>query len=199
MSNIKFRKQKISIQLIGKERFWTGLIVGVGTAVFIAYLLNVFYETFRILELTSTRSIAPPAKKSFLSKYFIGLLSSVLGQAICIWLWMQNPRDLSSRKRFYAQVAGFQSLTVFWLFLWLIADTWKIFFDLSVMDAVELSNQFKTSFLFVNVLFLNSWYLVRRVYKSTKWMAFSLIGCLLFGLFLSMATSYDKKTLIDNY
>lgn len=30
-------------------------------------------------------------------------------------------------------------------------------------------------------------------------MVFSLVGCLLFGLFLSMATSYDRKILIHNY
>ncbi len=199
MSNIKFSKEKISIQIIGIERFWIGMLIGLFTAVFFAYFLNVLWETFRLFELTTSRSTEYPPEKTFIDCLFTGLFASVSGLTLAVWIWMNGQKELSKRRSFYAKISASHSLFLFWLYIFVFFDFWKLAVGLSMMDSFSLSEYYLLPTLFVLVLFLQNGIWIRRSYKLGFWAVYALMGCLLFGLFLGETTRYDKTRLIDRY
>ncbi|PKP40062.1 MAG: hypothetical protein CVT96_10675 [Bacteroidetes bacterium HGW-Bacteroidetes-13] len=199
MSNIKFSKENISIQTIGIERFWIGLLTGLFTSVFFAYFLNVLWETFRLFNLTANRSTEYPPEKTFIDSLFTGLFASVSGLSLAVWIWMNGQKELSKRRSFYAKISASHSLFLFWLYIFVFFDFWKLAVGLSMMDTFSLSEYYFLPSLFVMVLFLQNGIWIRRSYKLGFWAVYALMGCLLLGLFLSETTRYDKTQMIDSY
>jgi hypothetical protein len=199
MHTVKFSKEKLSIRAIGYRRFWMGLLIGIFTAVFFAYFLNVLWEIFRLFDLTSNRSTEYPPEKTFIDSLFTGLFASVSGLSLTVWIWMNGQKELSKRRSFYAKISASHSLFLFWLYIFAFFDFWKLAVGLSMMDTFTLSEYYFLPSLFVLVLFFQNGLWIRRSYKLGFWAVYAMIGCLLFGLFLGETTRYDKTRLIDSY
>jgi hypothetical protein len=199
MKAFPLKKEKLSIQAIGYPRFWMGLLTGIFTAVFFVYFLNVLWEIFRLFDLTSNRSMEYPPEKAFIDSLFTGLFASVSGLSLTVWIWMNGQKKLSKRRSFFAKISASHSLFLYWLYIFVFFDFWKLAVGLSMMDTFSLSEYYFLPLLFVLVLFFQNGLWIRRSYKLGFWAVYASMACLLFGLFLGETTRYDKTRLIDMY
>ncbi|NLC50315.1 MAG: hypothetical protein GX762_08125, partial [Bacteroidales bacterium] len=79
MTDIRFRKDKLSIDLIGRQRFWIGIVAGVISAISLSLLFNYSREILRSLTGISSDLIILEPNELLFFDYFFCLLASVMG------------------------------------------------------------------------------------------------------------------------
>ena len=205
MKKIAFRKNKLTLQTIGKKRFYTGVTVGLVSAIIIALFFNYTRELFRYL----TGSIADLLilnKQEFLFyNYVSSLLSSVLGLAISIAIWMNNKNHIKRKDKLYKQQAVTNALFIFWLALMVVI---RIGHSMSVSlfafkgydNELNLYGNYWYLFLLIPiVIYLQSWHTVSRIYRTKKWMLLSFFSCLFISIFISKITSIEGDKINNAY
>ena len=81
---VKFRKEKISIQNIGKQRFWIGIISGLFSAIIISLTFSYFRELFRFFTTLSADLLILEKSELQFYNYFFSSLATVLGLSITV-------------------------------------------------------------------------------------------------------------------
>lgn len=200
-----FRKEKISIELIGKQRFWIGITCGFITAVMLALLINHTREVLRFFTgISNDLQVLPPVNLMFYNIFF-SVLTSFLGLSITIWIWMSTPKRKHKKDVIYKQLSRNNALLIFWFVLLAFS---RLAFVLSTTgfgrqgyeNQSDVFEDFWLLFVLLPiVVFLQNWYSVRLVYKSVKWMLFSFISCMLLSVILYFTTTVDQTQVNDNY
>lgn len=90
MANIRFRKEKLSIDLIGRQRFWIGIASGVISAISLSLFFNYSRKILRSLTGISSDLIVLESNELLFFDYFFCLLASVVGLSFTIWIWMMQ-------------------------------------------------------------------------------------------------------------
>lgn len=207
MRSLKFKKEKISIQNIGKQRFWFGIISGIISATSISLIFSRIREIIRFLTSVSEDLLIFTNNELIFFNYFFVSLATVLGLSITIWVWMGNPINKKKKHKIYKQQAKTNAQLFFWLILFLTAQLSCLFLFLIYG---ECSNYFDVpvnlykdhSILFILapiVIFLQNWFSVRRVYRTGKWILISLIISILTILILNKTTTIDQNILNNTY
>ena len=205
MSNIRFRKEKISIQNIGRQRFWIGIVAGLISAISISLFFNQSRETLRLLTSMSADLLILKKNELLFFNYFFSMLSTVLGLSITIWIWMQNRKHNRRKDRIYKQLAIPNALLIFWVILMIISRFGSvlpiILFGYPGYDNhLNLFDEFWILFVLIPiVVFLQSWFTVRLVYQSGKWIFFSLLFCIMTAFTLQLTTSVNQEILNSAY
>lgn len=117
----KFSKKKISIQNIGKQRFWFGIIAGIFSAVSIALFIDYTRESLRLFTLYSSHFLTISNQESHFYDLFFSGLSSVLGLSITIEIWMRNTIHDRRKDRIYKQLSRTNSVLIFWTVLMMVS------------------------------------------------------------------------------
>lgn len=207
MKKIKFKKDKISIEKIGKKRFWFGILSGFLSAISIALIFNRFREAIRFLTSISEDLLTFENNELTFFNYFFVSLATVLGLSITIWVWMGNTINEKKKHKIYKQQARNNTQLFFWLILFLIAQLSCLFL---FFIYGEVSNYFDVpvnlykdhSILFILapiVIFLQNWFSVRLIYRAEKWMLISLIVSVITILILNKTTTIDQNILNEVY
>jgi len=205
MANIRFRKEKISIQNIGRQRFWIGIVAGLISAISISLFFNHSRESLRLL--TSFRADLLILKGNELQffNYFFSFLSTVLGLSITIWIWMQNKNHNRRKDIIYKQLSITNTLLFFWIILMIISRFGTIlpivlFGTTGYDDHLNLYEEFWILFVLIPiVVFLQSWFTVRLVYKAGKWILLSLLFCIITTFTLRLTTTVNQEKLNTAY
>lgn len=201
----KFSKEKISIQNIGRQRFWIGIVSGLFSAIIITLTFNYFRELFRFFTTISADLLILGESELQFYNYFFATLGTVLGLSITVSIWMSNNNHKRKRDRIYKLYAGTNIIFLFWLILMMIARFGSVI-PLVLYGMPGYDNQLNLFeeywFLFVLipiVVFTQNWFIVRRIYHSGKWILFSLLICLLTAFTLKITTSVNQEILNNTY
>ena len=97
MTKIQFRRDKISIKNIGKQRFWIGITAGLVSAIITSLFFNYSREILRFTTGISTDLLILDKDELQFFNFFFSILSTVLGLSIAIWIWMGN--NTNKRKK----------------------------------------------------------------------------------------------------
>ena len=205
MTTHRLRKEKISIQIIGQQRFWVGVIAGIVSALFISLAFNYSREIFRFITTTSADLLTLTGDELQFFNFFFAILSTVLGLSISIWIWMSNLTHKRKKDLVYKQLSRTNILLIFWVILMVIARFGSIFqgalFGMPGYDGqLNLLEEFWLLFVLIPlVVFLQSWFAVRLVYRSGKWIVISFVVCLFSAYFLYLTTTVNQEKLNHAY
>ena len=202
---IKFSKEKISIQKIGIQKFWIGIVLGLLSAIIITIAFNYFRELFRFFTTLSADLLILRESELQFYNYFFASLGTVLGLSITVSIWMTNNNHKRKKDRIYKQYARTNIFFLFWLILMMIARFGSVIpFILYGMpgydNQLNLFEDFWLLFVLIPiVVFIQSWFIVRLIYRSGKWILFSFLICLLIAFTIKQTTSINQEILNKTY
>jgi len=205
MTNIRFRKEKISIQNIGRQRFWIGIVAGLISAISISLFFNHSREVLRLFTSISADLLILEDNELLFFNYFFSTLSTVLGLSITIWIWMQNRKHNRRKDRIYKQLSITNALLIFWVILMIISRFGSVlpiilFGFPGYNNHLNLYEEFWILFFLIPiVVFLQSWFTVRLVYQAGKWIFLSLLFCILTAFTLQLTTTINQEKLNSAY
>jgi hypothetical protein len=199
MNKIKFRKEQISIQNIGRQRFWIGIIAGAFSAVSISLFFNYSREILRYLTSLSTDLLILKEKELLFFNAFFSLLSALLGQSIAVWIWMNHNNHKRSKDWIYKQISRTNALLVFWVLLMVVSRfgtilTILLFGSEGYDNHLNLFEEFWIIFILIPIVaFMQIWFSVRLIYRAGKWIFISSLVCLFTSFFLQLTTSVNQE------
>ncbi len=205
MTNIRFRKEKISIQDIGRQRFWIGVVAGLISAISISLFFNHSRESLRLLTSMSADLLILKEKELLFFNYFFSFLATVLGLSITIWIWMQNKKHNRRKDRIYKQLSITNALLIFWVILMIISRFGSIlplvlFGTPGYDNHLSLYEEFLDMFVLLPiVVFMQNWFIVRLVYQAGKWIFLSLLFCIMTAFTLQLTTTVNQEKLNSAY
>ncbi|AWW29567.1 hypothetical protein DN752_05175 [Echinicola strongylocentroti] len=205
MTNIHFRKEKISIKNIGRQRFWIGVVAGLISAISISLFFNHSREVLRLFTGMSTDLLILKENELLFFNYFFSLLSSVLGLSITIWLWLQNKKHNRKKDRIYKQLSVTNTILIFWFILMIISRFGSIlpivlFGTPGYDNHLNLYEEYWILFVLIPiVVFTQSWFAVRLVYQAGRWIFLSFLFCILTAFTLQLTTTVNQEKLNSAY
>jgi len=205
MTNIRFRKEKISIQNIGRQRFWIGIVAGLISAISISLFFNHSRESLRLLTSMSADLMILKENELQFFNFFFSFLSTVLGLSITIWIWMLNKKHNRRKDSFYKQLSITNALLIFWVILMIISRFSSIlpivlFGSPGYDNHLNLYEEYWILFVLLPiVVFLQSWLTVRLVYQSGRWILLSFLFCILTAFTLQLSTTVNQEKLNSAY
>ncbi|MFC4873641.1 hypothetical protein [Negadavirga shengliensis] len=205
MTNILFRKEKISIQNIGRQRFWIGIVAGLISAISISLFFNHSRESLRLLTSMSADLLILKNNELLFFNYFFSFLSTVLGLSITIWIWMQNKKQNRRKDRIYKNLSVTNVILIFWVILMIISRFGSIlpivlFGTPGYDNHLNLYEEFWILFVLIPiVVFMQSWFTVRLVYQAGRWIFLSFLFCILTAFTLQLSTTVNQEKLNSAY
>ena len=202
---VKFRKEKISIQNIGKQRFWIGIISGLFSAITISLTFSYFRELFRFFTTLSADLLILEKFELQFYNYFFSSLATVLGLSITVAIWMTNNNHNRKKDKIYKQLSRANIYFTFWLILMMIARFGSVLpFILYGMpgydNQLNLFEEYWLLFVLIPiVVFFQNWFIVRLVYRSSKWIFYSFLICIAITFVLNSTTSINQEILNNVY
>lgn len=197
----RFGKETISIQNIGRQRFWIGLIAGIVSAISISLAFNYSREVFRLFTSMSADLLILSSKELQFFNFFFPTLSTVLGLSISIWIWMSNPKHKRRKDRIFKQLTRTNTLLIFWVTLMVIARFGSILpiilYGMPGYDNhLNLYEEYWLLFVLIPlVVFFQNWFTVSLVYRAGKWILISFFVCLISAYSLNRTTKVDQEKL----
>lgn len=202
---VKFRKEKISIENIGKQRFWIGIISGLFSAIIISLTFNYFRELFRFFTTLSADLLILQKSELQFYNYFFSSLATVLGLSITVAIWMTNNNHKRKKDKIYKQLSRANIYFTFWLILMMIARFGSVLpFILYGMpgydNQLNLFEEYWLLFVLIPiVVFAQNWFIVRLIYRSAKWIFYSFLICFTITFTLKNTTSINQEILNNAY
>lgn len=205
MTNIRFRKEKISIQNIGRQRFWIGIVAGLISAILISLFFNHSRETLRLLTSMSADLLILKENELLFFNFFFSFLSAVLGLSITIWIWMQNKKHNRRKDRIYKHFSATNAILIFWVILMTISRFGSIlpivlFGTPGYDNHLNLYEEYWILFVLMPiVVFMQSWFTVRLVYQAGRWIFLSFLFCIITAFTLQLTTTVNQEKLNSAY
>ncbi|WP_442264583.1 hypothetical protein ACSIGC_09460 [Tenacibaculum sp. ZS6-P6] len=206
MNKPYFKKDKISIQNIGKQRFWFGVIAGLISAFTLSLIFNRMRETIRFISGVSVDLVILKEDEFLFFNYFFAALASSLGFSITIWVWMRSKIYQRKKYKRYKEQAKTQALFFFWTILFLTAQLsyLLLFVALAGVSSFDLPIDLYQDhwLLFVLtplVIFLQNWFSVRLIYKSGLWIFYSLCISAILTFILYYTTTVNQNEINSIY
>jgi len=202
---VKFRKEKISIQNIGKQRFWIGIISGLFSAITISLTFNYFRELFRFFTTLSADLLILEKSELQFYNYFFSSLATILGLSMTVAIWMTNNNHNRKKDKIYKQLSRANIYFTFWLILMMIARFGSVLpFILYGMpgydNQLNLFEEYWLLFVLIPiVVFAQNWFIVRLIYRSAKWIFYSFLICIAITFVLNSTTSINQEILNNAY
>ena len=175
------------------------------SAIIITIAFNYFRELFRFFTTLSADLLILRESELQFYNYFFASLGTVLGLSITVSIWMTNNNHKRKKDRIYKQYARTNIFFLFWLILMMIARFGSVIpFILYGMpgydNQLNLFEDFWLLFVLIPiVVFIQSWFIVRLIYRSGKWILFSFLICLLIAFTIKQTTSINQEILNKTY
>tara|TARA_R110002050_G_C8944347_1_gene512842 strand:+ start:2310 stop:3527 length:1218 start_codon:yes stop_codon:yes gene_type:complete len=205
MNRFKFSRQKISIQEIGVFKFLIGLFVGLSASVILSLFFNYGRESLRIF--TSLRAdlliISDSAFQFY--NYFFASFATTLGLCLCITIWFTGSKTLSRKTRIKQRLSLTYPLLTFGMAIMFVVRLGSLFTFLPLgLDGYEdhLNLIKQTGFILfllpVNIFFI-AWFQTRLVYKTGRWILYSIPVCIFIIVSLAKITAVDRSLVNNKY
>ena len=200
-----WKKDKISINNVGKTNFWFGIIIGILTATTLSFSFNYFREFFRLFSQMNTDLLILSDKKVWFYTFFFSYLSSFLGLNMTLWIWMNTDYQKRRKYSLLKRTAKMYHLLFFWFFLFIITRFCSaistVFFGVGGPSYFEeLIDNYINFFLLIPIfLFFKSWSVIQLVFKCRLWMIYSFIICMILSIILTFISKVDQSVLNNSY
>lgn len=201
----RFGKEQLSIQQIGRVRFWFGLFAGLLSALWIAWLFSCSREVFRFMTSFSADLLVLKENELQFYNYFFSALATILGLSIAIWIWMGNHSHRRKKDRIFKQLARTNALLIFWIILMSVARFGSLLpiiltgspgYD----NQLDLVDEFPILLILLPlIVFTQSWFTVKLVYRANKWIFISLVISIIVTVVLKKTTSINQEFLNTAY
>jgi hypothetical protein len=198
------RREKLTIGLFGKAKFWTGLFLGLTTT-----LISYFFFTYgrEILRSTTAYSgdLLIPTKAEFIAyNLFFSAISITIGFGIMTWFWFHNPFSFRHSYSFN-QFIRTSLITGTLILLVAVMRTSNISLNLLYgLDGYDnhLSFYYEMPELLIllpTFFFLNSWTTIRIKYRAGNWFWYSILTYCVGTAILGFSTPIDQNQLNSNW
>jgi hypothetical protein len=206
MKKMNYGKENISIEIIGKQRFWIGIIAGLITAISLSMFIDYWREILKFIPITHTNDLLvfPRLEIKFFD-YFFSSFSTVFGLGITLWIWLISTNNLTKKRNVYKRLAQTIILLNIWLYWAFIARLGSIlpiilYGQIGFENQLNLFSEYWLLFVLIPcVIFLGNWYIVRLVYKSTKWILHSLWISIILIVILTNFKTVNRTIIRDAY
>ncbi|MEQ9091582.1 MAG: hypothetical protein RIE52_10865 [Balneola sp.] len=205
MNRFNFSRQTISIKKIGIFKFWSGIFIGLSASVILSLFFNYGREYLRVF--TSLRAdllIISDAAFEFYNYFFVSL-ATTLGLSLCIAIWFSGSKMLSRRKRLNQRLSVIYNFLISGMTIMFVVRLGSLFIFLPLgldgyEDHLNLIKQVGfILFLIPLNIFLIAWFQTRLVYKTGKWIFYSLPVCIFIIFGLSKITAVDRSLFNNRY
>lgn len=197
-----YLKPEISIDLIGKNKFWLGIILGIAYSLVLSYFFNYSREALRFITFNGDPYILPP--KDF-KKYdlFFASLSVSIGFSLSIVYWfLGHNKGIAKRylKRFAITYAVFISIVALMVVSRFGSILPIILYRSGFDGQLHIHEDFKLLIILTPLfVFFGNWNAVRAFVRTRYWIQISFVVYCLFSLFIYKTTSLDKDVLNAHY
>jgi hypothetical protein len=189
------KKTTLAIFAIGSQRFWMGILLGLGWAVSLFLLFNCSFEALRFLSSAAADLVVPNDREWYQINLFFAALAVVFGFSITMWIWMQG----THLRKVHRHYAGTNALFISFVVLTLLFRVGFLFFlvpyGLSGYDGqMDLLNEHWLFFVLLPlVVFFHVWLVPQRIYFARKWLVVSFLFCCGVSLFIAEYLAVNPK------
>jgi len=197
-------REKLSIELFGKAKFWTGLSIGLATTI----LFHLFFAYGReILRSTTAFSgdLLIPTHEEFIGyNFFFAAVSITVGCGFTGWFWFHNPFSFKVSKIWNQFIRAYLIAGTLILLVVVLRTgyfTMNLLYGLDGYDN-HLSFYYEIPELLVllpTVFFLNVWIPIRLKYRAGNWFWISLVVYFLGTILLGLSSPIDQSKLNRNW
>lgn len=192
-------KEKLSIGLFGKRKFYLGLTVGLFLTILIYLLFAYFRELLRRDTLDSDL-IIPTKEEFYIYNLFFAAVSVTIGFGVTVWFWFHG---LFSKLTPRWRINYISAFAMFWgmTLLYVVSKLgtiihWVLFAIGGYDNHLNLSKEFPLLlFLLPTVLFLNIWTPIRLSYRSGTWLFKSIGLSIVLTIVLAFSSPIDQTIL----
>jgi len=204
MININNWKPEITIDKIGKARFWLGILYGTLYSVIFCTLFYYSIEIFRYLTLWRGDPIFLPRNEYIFWDLFYAFFSTSIGFGITIYYWFNGTDIKFKQKRFKILnvsntfYVSFFVLTIFTKigFGILLTQYQLIGYD----NHLDLYNHFRFIFIAIPIfIFFTHWNILTNYFRTKYWVLTSCTIFIVFSILLSYTFSVDKNIIYNIY
>ena len=205
MKRLRIGREKISISEIGVKRFWYGVLIGVFTTIVLSLLLNHSRESLRYFTSLNCDLYIPSLYELKTLNLFFSSIAATIGLATSLWIWLNKRNRNDFKKRRYSQLAQLYILLIIWTTLWAISRigtvlTFVVYGFAGYDNYLNFATDLKYLLILIPlIIFSQSWFIVRLVYKSTKWIVYSLGIIVLFTIVLTYTTNVNPERINEPY
>ncbi len=197
-----FLKPEISVNKIGKRKFWIGIFMGISAGIILNYFLNYSRESLRCL--TAMGDILTFSSREYaLFDLFFSAISVVIGFAVCTLFWFRGNKQPGERK-YHIRKTILANIWLHVIVVLLIIVRFGsvlgiLFFTFYGIDEyLKLNDYFQLIFILLPiVLFFSLWMYIQRIMKSFKWIALTFIALAVFIILLWKMTPVNRD-IADN-
>ncbi|HMR56238.1 MAG TPA: hypothetical protein PKC10_02910 [Cyclobacteriaceae bacterium] len=194
---------RISIELLGRKRFYIGLSIGLCLTILTYLFFCYFREMFRRQTFNSDLLI-PTETEFFIYNFFFAASSVTFGFGATVWFWFHG---LFSSKRPRRRINYISAYSIFWsmTLIYVVSRTgsnltWILFGMDGYDDHLNLSSEFPLLlFLLPTVFFLNIWSGIRLSFRSGGWFLKSLGVYIVLSAILAFSSPIDQRGLNDSW
>lgn len=198
-----FLKPELSINNLSKNKFWTGIVIGILTSFVLSYFFNYTRESLRSITFMHDPLILTDVEFSLYDLFFASFATSLgFGFTIIYWLGGRN----SIIKKRYLQI-------------YTISNSWFVIF-LSLMgvarfgsilpiglygspgydNELDILHEFWIILILLPLyVFFVNWNSIRIIFKSGKWIMFSILFYVIIAFYLFKTTSVDRDIFNNAY
>jgi len=174
-------KSKLTISEIGKFRFYSGIIIGLGYSVIFNYLFR-----FALRICNYGKYIEEWRYDYEISPYYyllIGFASVGFSFSFTTYLWLSKPKARIKNRTLKLRFAQTSSIWVFFVTLFFLL---RMFWFFASIDLTIEKDYRYVAFLLPVFIYMYCWSLIRSVYKSRKIFWISLLLFIIIGFVLSI-------------
>ncbi len=198
-----FLKPDISIDLIGRRRFWIGIIIGFSFALLISYFINYSREALRMLSFFRDPYILSRSDFRIYDLFFASFSASFgFGITIIIWLYGRKKFSRKRYRKLYAMtytwfivITSFIILARFGSFVsYLLYGNW------GYTKHFDILKDYKIILILIPAfIYFSQWNAVRLILKLNKWILYILAIYILLSFYLFQTTQVDRSVLNSPY
>jgi hypothetical protein len=197
------KKEKLSIELFGRNRFYLGLSIGFLASILVYFFFAYFREILREQSFDSDL-IIPTNSEFIIYNFFFAAVAVTVGFGATVWFWFHGLFNSSKPRRriiYISAYAMFWSMTLLYLVSKVGSNlTWILFSVDGYDDHLNLSRELPLLlFLLPIVLFLNIWTPIRLSFRSGNWLFKSLLVFVITSTILALNPPVDQTILNDSW
>jgi len=198
---LKKIKPKLTINDIGKFRFYWGILLGFIYGFYLNIWLRLIDSSFFIvLDLSDHYNLSLDSfTLSSYNSFLLAFTSSALGFCITMYVWTSRPISVNRKITFKNRIANTNSMFIFMLVLFILTKFISVSSILLYRDhRINLENFYGyTPFLLPVFIFLFNWLKPSQYFKSKKLMWYS--AAIVFGFGIFLAKNQIGNILITGY
>lgn len=207
MLNRHYLKPILTVNTLGKTKFWAGIAAGVIMSAILVFLYAVYFEASRFGTATMLKdAFYYDINELSYYKKFNAVLGAILGFCFTHYIWFSSLHTVKRRRIGAMLIMRATPMIIFSVMLAVIgryASIMTFIFDSTTKADVVIDlwkEYYWWYYLLPVVIFLWLWGVVRMVYKKVmKWILYSFIGLSIWSIALTNISTYEEPRINKSF